>query len=275
MDKSIEKILNRLPVTVKSFYIDNIQKNITEIRIRAGFDIKVCVDGDYKIIDKSVIDEHQLFELFYSLCEKTVSAYENQISNGYITLEGGHRVGIGGLFVKDTYGRQVIQKVTSLNIRLANYRMWKIPFDISTLEKGLLIAGGPHSGKTTFIRTICHDVTDKIIVVCDERNELLSEEINQDYIANIPKEKAIEQAVRTMNPDIIICDEIGNEEETKAILSAVNNGAVFICTVHAFDYNSLLNKPNVAKLLNSDVFDKIVFLENSKDKFSVKEIINV
>ena len=142
-------------------------------------------------------------------------------------------------------------------------------------EKGFLIVGGPHSGKTTFIRSFCMLQHNKNIVICDERNEIYSPLINHDFLINIPKASAVEQAVRTMNPDIIICDEIGNEREAAAILNAVNNGAAFICSVHACDLKSLYRKSYIKNLIDSRVFEKILFLKNHNGNFIIEDIIDV
>ncbi len=275
MDKNIEKILDNLPCAVKHYFIRNKDKNITEIRVRAGFDIRLCADGKYIVVSDTVINEKQLFDIFYSFCSYTLPAYENQISNGFITLQGGHRLGIAGVYSKDTDGKNILKKLYSMNIRLAGFARWTIPDELLNTRKGFLIAGAPHSGKTTFIRSFCRINESSNIVICDERNEIYSPDINHDFIINMPKAVAIEQAVRTMNPDIIICDEIGNETETRAIINAVNNGAAFICSVHAHSIESLYLKPNIKALLSAQIFEKIVFLKNIDGVFFIKDIVNV
>lgn len=275
MDKNIEKILDLLPIEVKRFYISNQDKNITEIRVRAGFDIKICVDGRYIKLAGVVMDEKQLMDLFYCFCDYTISAYENQIQKGFITLKGGHRAGVAGAFSINNNGKIILQKLYSMNIRIAGSTVWNIPYELLNTEKGFLIAGGPHSGKTTFIRSFCMLQHNKNIVICDERNEIYSPLINHDFLINIPKASAVEQAVRTMNPDIIICDEIGNEREAAAILNAVNNGAAFICSVHAYDLKSLYRKPYIKNLIDSRVFEKILFLKNYNGNFIIEDIIDV
>ena len=275
MDSSIERILNQLPFAVKKFYIDNIDCNITEIRIRRGFDIKISVNGHYISVGNSNVDKSFIEKLYYFFCDYTVSAFEDQTSQGFITLAGGHRVGLSGKFSTDIYGKTVFSEILSLNIRLAGFHHIDIEKEILEFNKGLLIAGPPHSGKTNIIRNICNVLSNKNIVVCDERNELYSPIPDCDFIINLPKHIAVMQALRTMNPDYIICDEIGSDKETTALLNGLNSGVSFVCTVHANDIKSLKNKPNINVLLDCGVFDKIVFLDRERNNFYIKEIYDL
>lgn len=275
MDKNIKSILDRLPDKVENFYLNNPDKNITEIRIRVNFDIKICIDGRYISVEDTALTQKEINKLFLSFCDNTLSAYEDQIAQGFITLAGGHRVGIAGKFTNDIYGKTVISSIQSLNIRLANYHSWRIDDEILHFTQGLLISGPPHSGKTTFVRSLCRYLQGQNIAVCDERNEIYSQDINADFIVNLPKAVAIAQATRTLNPDIIICDEIGSEKETKEILSSVNSGVKFVCTVHSSSIDSLHSKPNMALLLAANIFDKIVLLGNEDNNFYIKEIRDV
>lgn len=275
MDKNIERILNLLPQPVKNFYIENIHRNITEIRVRSGFDIKVTADGKHITIQNTVTDKKFLENLYYSFCNNTVSAYEDQTANGFITLPGGNRIGLAGKFTTDLQGKTVLSEIISMNIRLSGFHMVEVNRNILDFHKGLLIAGKPHTGKTNFVKNICVALCDYIVVVCDERNELYSQFLNCDFIINQPKHIGVMQALRTMNPDYIVCDEIGSDKETTALLNRLNSGTKFICTVHADGINALKNKPNINVLLNYQVFDKIVFLDNYGNDFFIKDVYDL
>ncbi|MBE6865973.1 MAG: hypothetical protein E7492_03325 [Ruminococcaceae bacterium] len=275
MDKTIERILDKLPHAVQTFCVENYERNITEIRIRHGFDVKVAVNGQYIVIENSIADKSFIEDLFYFFCDDTVSAFEDQTSQGYITLPGGHRVGISGKFNTDLYGKTVVSEILSLNIRLAGFHPVHINKKVLDFNKGLLIAGSTHTGKTNFIKNICKLLSNKNIVICDERNELYSPFLDCDFIINQPKHIAVMQALRTMNPDYIICDEIGSDNETTALLNSLNSGVAFVCSVHADNMQSLKNKPNINVLLNYDVFDKIVFLARNENNFYIKEVYDL
>ena len=272
MDKDILNILNKLPDSVTVFFAENSDNNVTEIRIRENSDICICTDGIYKQIENSYICSNQLQNIFFSFCNNAIYAYEDQISQGFITLDGGHRVGIAGVFVNNPNGKIQLSKVTSLNIRIAKFLKFHISDEILHFNKGLLVCGKPHSGKTTFIRNLCVRLNGKNYTVCDERKEIYHPSLYGDFIISLPKSVAILQAVRVMNPDYIICDEIGSKNEAENILSAMHSGVKFICSAHCDSIQDLYNKPNIKLLLENNVFDKVVLLDASDNVFWIKEV---
>ncbi len=274
MDKNYKNLYEKLPVEVQDYLLKNKDKNISEIRIRSGFGVMFCVNGVFSKIDNLIFDKTDIENIFYTLCDNTLFAYENQIANGYITLPGGHRIGIGGNFYTDGLGTHLID-ITSLNIRIAQEKIFDVSNSILEFKNGLLIAGKPHSGKTTMLRSLCKIITNKNIVVCDERNELKSQFLNCDFISGINKAQAIQQAVRALNPDIIICDEIGSVNEAREILDSMHSGVQFICTVHSDNISDLKFKPNINLLLESGTFDKIILLSRKNNEFYIKEERNV
>lgn len=274
MDKNIKRILDLLPKAVTEFFDNNKEKNITEIRLRVNSDVVLVTNGKNFTIQNSFITADYLGKIFLSLCDNTISAYEEQIANGYITIEGGIRIGIGGRF-SVTNGNCMLSDITSLNIRLLGFHNIEIENNILDFKKGLLICGKPHSGKTTFVRNICRYLNGSNYTVCDERGEIYHTSLKGDFIINIPKAEAIVRAVRVMNPDVIICDEIGSKTETQTMLEYLNTGVKFVCTVHCNSYEELYLKPNIAVLLSANVFDKILFLENTDNKYVLKGIKNV
>ncbi len=270
MDKSIQAILSLIPVDLSSFKEDD---SVTEIRLRAGCNIVVSKKGQLIELNNSILSAKQVETVLLKLCNYTLSAYQDRISKGYITTVGGHRIGIGGKYYR-TDKSYFIKEVTSLNLRLNRNRIYNIDKSILSFSKGLMVTGPPHSGKTTFLKNISRFLSGNISV-CDERNELFSKNLPLDYISGIPKHAAIEQATRCLNPDYIICDEIGDYNEAKEILSRVNSGVKFICSVHADNEYMLMSKPNIKLLIDSGIFDRIVFLTVSQGEFYIKEIKDV
>ena len=274
MDKNYKNLYEKLPEKIQYYLSQNASKSISEIRIRAGFEVIICINGMFEKIHNLVFDKPDIENIFYSLCDNTLFAYENQIANGYITLPGGHRIGLGGSFYTDESGNHLID-ITSLNIRIAQEKTFDICNEILEFKNGLLIAGKPHSGKTTMLRSLCKHMTDKNIAVCDERGELKSSSLNCDFITGLNKAQAIQQAVRALNPDIIVCDEIGSIKESNEILDSMHSGVRFICTVHSDNISDLRFKPGINLLLESKVFDKIALLSHENNRFYIKEIRDV
>ncbi len=274
MDKEILEVLEYFDIKTKEKIInsDFLKDKPTEIRLRLNQNIILNINKQNIIIKNYIITNEILSDIFYRMCEFSYNAYEKEISNGFIILKGGHRVGIGGVFINDK--TQVLKKLTSLNIRILYST--NTFFNISDFDfnKGILIIGAPHTGKTTLLKNIISKLSIKNnVCVCDEREELVLKNQNFDSIKRIKKAVAIEMATRTLNPDIIICDEIGDKKETKAILSSVNTGVKFICTAHGNSFLDIKKRPNINTLLKNNIFDKIIILE--KNIYKIKEIIDV
>ena len=277
MDKSIIDLLNKLPGYISEQILKLYDENntITEIRLRSGS--PVCIKTNRKIIclDSIILLSTDIENIFMTLCGHTVSSYEKQLNNGFITLPGGHRVGVAGKYYQDSKGNLLPGVVTSLNIRIAHKIDISIPEEILNFRKGLLVVGPPHSGKTTFIKNVYKYFSDCNIAVCDERDELFYQCNNCDFISGVNKETAIQWALRTLSPDIIICDEIGEKCESEQILSGTNSGVKFICTVHGDNLSDIYKKPNINILLNAGIFDKVILLYKKDADYIVKEIRNV
>ncbi len=270
MDKSLKTILDIIPQDLSEYFKDN---TVTEIRLRQNHNIILNTVLNQIEIADSTMTKSQVENILMALCDYTLSSREKEISQGYITIDGGHRIGIGGKFFHSDKG-VFLSQIYSLNIRISNPVSMQIDERYMDFKKGLLIAGPPHSGKTTFLRNIIDSLYGNV-VVCDERNELYMGDSCCDYISGIAKHIAIEQATRSLNPDYIICDELGTEFETQQILSCINTGVKIVATVHSDNLDNLKLKPNIKKLMNADVFDKFILLNDKKGFFSVKEVRDV
>ncbi len=276
MDKKIFKILSYFSKDVLEIILktDLVKDKPTEIKLRLNQEISYLSNSKIKSIKGLKISQNILDDIFYKICDYSKNTFENQISHGFITIKEGCRVGIGGQFTYNKDNIKILKQLTSLNIRILYDEIFN--FNMSDINdfKGVLIVGPPHSGKTTLIKTISkHLCNDNNICICDEREELYINDINADFISGIDKTSAIEMATRTLNPDIIVCDEIGSENEAKQMLSSLNTGVKFICTAHAKSLKEIKNRPNINLLLQNRVFNKIIILHDNS--FLVKEIIDV
>ena len=277
MDKNIKFILEKLPDEIREIYDICLKSgnNLTEILIRANQNIYVQINGKNKEIAGTFINCEKIKEIFLYICGHTVSAFEDEIKNGYITLDGGIRIGVGGIIFSDEKKEYRLNSVSSMNIRIPTNKYFTVPTDVLDFSKGLLIIGKPHSGKTTMLKSICRLMKAQNIAVCDERNELFDLNLNCDFITGMSKGKAILNATRSLNPDIIICDEIGGEEESREILAGVNTGVRFICTAHCAGFDDMSKKANIQILLKNGVFDKIVLVEQNNGIFKIEGVKDV
>ena len=250
--------------------------DITEIRIRSDKPVQITVFGKTNIVENTYVADYELEEIFYKMCQHSINIYDDEISNGYITLYDGCRVGIAGEFYYNkTDMRYVLKKLTSLNIRIArDFTAFDGQEQIFTANiPSTLVIGPPHSGKTSLLKLYAKHLSQNYrVTVCDERKELYCKEINADILMGIKKSDAINMATRTLNPQYIICDEIGSVKEAEEILSAVNTGVEFICSVHGNSVEQALKRPNIKLLTDSGIFHRYVTVCQKNQRFYIKEI---
>jgi len=259
-------------------------KRITEIRLRINR--PVCVYGtneQYFLSSSGQLtsfysdsllrtDRQTLDHVYHSICEYSVYCRQNEIAEGFVTLRGGHRAGICGTAVIHDDVMHNIRDVSSLNLRFAREKHGcadRVLHEISDVRGGILICGAPNSGKTTVLRDLARQLSYQCkISLIDERGELAAcvngEPQNDvglcDVYCGYPKSLAMIQAVRSMAPEIIVCDEIGSVEECEALEQCRRSGVAVIATVHACKTEDLTFR----KLLKTNAFSIFVFLENRK-----------
>ncbi len=289
----------------KLFGIDSLIKNkVFEVRVRLGQPLQligefgslfVCSNSsltlnadkcDYKVLKEDIIDS------FSKICNYSVHTHLEEIQKGFITIEGGHRVGICGTAVIKENKLYNIRDISSLNLRIANQVIdcsKMISDEVIFSNDSLIIVGAPSSGKTTVLRDIARRLSNNAfkVTVVDERfemaatfNGITSNDLGMctDVLSGFPKAIGITTAIRSLSPNVIICDEISSTDETKAILEGFNSGVRFIVSMHAADFESLKNKPQYKILYNSGEFNYAVILscENNvrqAEIFNLKEKI--
>ena len=277
-------------------FIDNkIKDNTYEIRLRIGRPIILITKDSSVYLNKNSSVSYEvkddtyfcslkdISDTFNRLCSYSIHTHQADINNGFITVKGGHRVGIAGTAVINSKGEITsLKDISSLNIRIARNvcgcSSELISKCLYETDKSLIIAGPPSCGKTTLLKDVARSLSmglgckNKKVVIADERQELAFLEngmpdkylgYNCDVLSSYPKDKAILTALRTLSPEYIICDEIGSFEEIAAISQGVNSGCRFIVTVHVGDYDELLKRKQIELLLETYSFEEVVLL--SKD----------
>ena len=276
----MENIYRYLPERINNFFRNyESASDVTEIRLRVNNTLQLTERGKIKYIPQLFFNQNEIDNIFHAMCENSQNVYDNDISNGYITVKNGYRVGIGGDYYYNEYSKKyVLRSIKSLNIRIPAKEVSFINQEklLSTIPDSMLIIGPPHSGKTTLIKIYAKYLADKYrICICDERREIYNKKTNCDVIQGIKKATAVSMATRTLNPQFIICDEIGSTEEANEIISAVNTGVKFICSAHATTVNDIYKRPNIKILIDNDIFKRIVVLSSENNNFCIKEIADV
>ena len=256
----------------------------TEIRLRVNKPIelilpnkKIYVSSDKAVNDVSkstlLLSKCDLTDIFRCICDYSVYSYSSEIKNGFITVKGGHRVGMCGTAVFEENSLSYVKDISSLNIRIARQIYGcadKIIRLIKNDKGSLLIAGVPLSGKTTVLRDVARQMSYiyKTSVI-DERGELAGTYMGEaqndmglcDIYNGYMKDEGIMHALRSMSPEYIVCDEIGGKSDTKAIANASHAGVFMVATVHAADINDLVLRSDTSQILFSHTFKYIVFMD--------------
>lgn len=295
-DRAVARLSDKLYQTL--FNIDKSLKEKTfEVRLRIGQPLQIIgefgsffvradssVTADYKNCEFS-LTKIDITDSLNKICDYSIYTHLEEIQNGFVTIKGGHRVGICGTAVVKENKIYNIRDISSLNLRIAHERLdcsEIIPDEITFSNRSLVIVGAPLSGKTTILRDLSRRLSQKgkKVVIVDERFEIAcmneGESGNDlgpscDVLSGFSKADGIKIALRTLSPDIIICDEIGDINETSAIIEGFNSGVRFIVSIHAESFDSLKNKPQFIQLNNSGQFDFAVVLssENNNRKLQI------
>lgn len=280
----LEKILAKLPIEIGE-QIKNlpshIGKNLEEIRIRNGNHILLFAAGkEYELEFKNgtKIDNYIINNIFNSLLNYSVYAYQEELSNGYITIEGGHRVGVCGRTVIENGKVKTMKDISSINIRRSREIVGVSDPCMGYLMKGkhqiynTLIVSPPKCGKTTLLRDMIRNFssTGFQVGVCDERSEISGMYngqpsydlgIRTDILDGCPKEKGMIMLIRSMSPDLIATDEIGKKEDCYAIEAAVCAGISLLTTIHGSNYEDI-KRSGIGEMLEKGVFERLIFLSN-------------
>lgn len=270
-----------------------------EIRLCAGKEATVVKkSGTYFISDSgectekrraAIFSKEEIKEIIKLFCKNSIYSYQDKLRQGFITLEGGHRVGVAGRCISEEGKIKSITDISSLDIRIAKEvkgaAIPVIPYIIGEKIKNCLIISPPGCGKTTMLRDICRILGGerymKRVALADERGEIASmyDSLPANDIGALtfvmdgcPKYEGMMSLLRSSSPEVMITDEIGSEEDSLAILQAVKSGVSVICSIHATSIDEAMNKEGIKKLTEEKVFSVFVLLGRKNGPGTLEEI---
>ncbi len=289
------KIINMLPPSLRRYMYNINLDEAEEIRLIQGKPLFIRYpDADYYITPKGMlsrdenagiyISKKHLEELLERITKSSLYSVKNEIRNGYITIEGGHRVGIAGTAVTEGDEVSFIKNISAMNIRLATEVIGASDAVISDVLNGeiksTLIVSPPGCGKTTLLRDLIRNISyhGYCVGVADERCEIASMHNGESgfdlgghtsVLENCPKSYAMTTLLRSMSPDVIATDELGTDRDADAVSKIINSGVSVIATAHSKNKEQLLNRKAFRKML--PMFDVIITLSKRNGAGTVEK----
>lgn len=290
------EILNLFPPPIKevlNIRIDSKWRNIQEIRVRLGRPIEIIYNNRAEWITTCIPNKDDCLFVMNQLSEFSLYRMEDELREGYITIKGGHRVGIAGkVNTRDGFVK-ALQYITFMNIRIAKEHQGAASDIIPFLYKGryvnTLFIGPPKTGKTTIIRDLARLIAtgwgqiDPVKVgIIDERSEIAASikgvpqhdvGLRTDVMDACPKREGMMMMIRSMSPDVLIIDELGTKEDATALLEAIHAGVTVFSTIHGQALHDLIKRPSLSDIFAEDVFQRFVILSNNKKPGQVTSIL--
>lgn len=232
------------------------------------------------------------------MSENSIYAYQEEIKNGYITIKGGHRVGLSGRVIADGVNIKSMKDISGLNIRISNQIPGCSRKVMRHIIKGkddifnTLIISPPQCGKTTILRDIARCLSDGMpemdfkgikVGIVDERSEIAAclrgipqndVGLRTDVLDSCPKRIGMPMLIRSMSPKVVITDEIGSDGDREAVHSVLNAGVRIVTSAHGYNVSELKSRREVLRMMEDKIFERYIVLSNFNGPGTLAEVID-
>jgi stage III sporulation protein AA len=296
---SIVQILQRVKAGILT--------QVTEIRLRVNQPLSLVLHtGDVLLspngestqnaADAYRCTQDDLVRTLQMMSRNSVYAMEKELQQGFLTLNGGHRVGLAGQAIVENNRVKTLKNICAMNIRLAkeirgcaDKIMPHILSSSGSVFNTLLISP-PRCGKTTILRDIARQLSEGIpalhlaglpVGIVDERSEIAACQdgvptvnvgLRTDVLDGCPKAEGMLMLIRSMASRVIITDELGRREDAEAIQEALHAGVNVIASVHGRSISDIRERPFIGELIHHKYFERFVIVGNSPKPGTLEEI---
>ena len=272
-------------------------EDIQEIRLNINKPIIILSNNKEIILNYKVLDS-DIKSIMQKISNYSLYAFEEEIRQGYITIEGGHRFGLSGQCVMERDRIKTIKNISSMNIRICKEIKGCSGHIINNIIANgqvlnTLIISPPKCGKTTMLRDLARNISNGIssmnllgkrTVIIDERSEIaacfrgisqMDVGLRTSVYDSCAKSEGMLMAIRSMAPEVIVCDEIGTYKDVDSLVLAYNSGVNIIATIHGNDIEDLYKRPVFNSLLENKIIKRVVVLSNKKGVGTIEKILSI
>lgn len=275
-----------------------VAEKLQEIRLRADMPLSILVDDRERFLDPhgKIVDRQEcaarptageLEEILAHLCQYSIYAYADEIRQGFLTVQGGHRVGLAGQVILEDNNRvRNLKYIRYLNIRIAHEKIGAaeplLPHLYNSVGqvRNTLLISPPGCGKTTMLRDMIRSISDGTrygagvnVSVVDERSEIAGSYLGvaqsdvgcrTDVLDGCPKNEGMMMLIRAMAPQVLAVDELGSLEDIQALRMASGCGCRLLATIHGGSLEEVWNKKYMRYVMEDGLFERYVVLDRAQ-----------